>query len=185
MDGVVLAAGYSKRANSYKMELLLGEKTLVQRSVESFYDICDRIIVVGGYKIDKVVAMLSGYSKVKVVFNKYYEKGMFTSVKEGIRHVESQRFYFTPGDYPFIDKKLCIDMAKVDSDIVIPTFQGKRGHPILLSSNLIKDILKQPDDSNLKKFINNRAYSLLESSNDNIFIDIDTKEDYMEALRRL
>lgn len=95
IEGIVLAAGLSKRAGTYKMELKFGEKTLIEKSIEGMYDVCSRIIVVAGYRIERVISILNKYEKVEVVFNKDYEKGMFSSIKEGMKHVKEEKFFFS------------------------------------------------------------------------------------------
>ncbi len=80
IDGVVLAAGFSSRAGVFKMELPLEGKTLIEHSIEGMHKICDKIIVVGGYRIEKLKEIFCEYSKVEVIFNENYQSGMFSSV---------------------------------------------------------------------------------------------------------
>jgi len=49
IDGIVLAAGLSSRMGKYKMSLKMGNKTVIESCIESMYDLCSTIIVVGGY----------------------------------------------------------------------------------------------------------------------------------------
>ena len=95
IEAVVLAAGYSSRAGTFKLNLDIAGKTVIERCVEGMVDICSRIVVVGGYQIDMIVEVLQKYPKLEVVLNSRYAEGMFTSVKEGMRHVQGDRFFFT------------------------------------------------------------------------------------------
>ncbi|HHF57961.1 MAG TPA: nucleotidyltransferase family protein, partial [candidate division WOR-3 bacterium] len=88
IETIVLAAGLSERVGVFKMELPLGDKTLIERTIEGPYQVSSRIIVVGGYKIERLREILSSYEKVEVVFNKNYKRGMFSSVKEGVKYVQ-------------------------------------------------------------------------------------------------
>jgi molybdenum cofactor cytidylyltransferase len=126
---------------------------------------------------------------VEVVFNPRYTEGMFTSVQEGVKHVKSQWFFLTPGDYPLLTKEIyqkLLDARSGSSQCVfIPVFKGRKGHPILVKSDLVKDLLKEPDDSNLRKFIDRKGFEPVEVDDDGILVDIDTMEDYLRIKTKL
>lgn len=178
IDGIVLAAGFSKRAGIFKMELMIDNKTMIEHSIQGMYDICSRIIVVGGYKIWIIRKILKNYKKVKIVLNRNYKKGMFSSVKIGIQHIKSDKFFLLPGDIPFVKKGIYKKMLSIQGDIVIPSYKGRKGHPVLIKSYLINEILAEPENSNLKIFINRKGYTLIEVEDEAILRDIDTLEDY-------
>ncbi|BBE29996.1 hypothetical protein OSSY52_01370 [Tepiditoga spiralis] len=178
VDGVILAGGYSKRTGVMKMSLKLNSKTVIQHTVESMINVCENIIVVCGYKAEEVYDLVKSYKKVQVYYNKNYPKGMFTSVKEGIKHVKNDRFFLTPGDYPKLNKNIYETLLKYKENIVIPAFGNKKGHPVLMNSSLISDILLEPDTLSLNYFINKREYRIVEINDDSIINDIDTLEDY-------
>jgi molybdenum cofactor cytidylyltransferase len=175
IEGVVLAAGYSSRANGFKMEFEIDGKAMIKRCIESLYDSCTRIIVVSGYKHEKIEALVKEYSKVEVVYNEDFHKGMFSSVKKGIASVKAERFFLTPGDYPFINKEVCTKLIQCKEEIVIPSFNNSGGHPILLNSSLIEEILMEAEDSNLKIFLNKKNRTYVDVNDEGILIDIDTR----------
>jgi molybdenum cofactor cytidylyltransferase len=189
VDGIILAAGFSSRTEVFKMGLQLGEKNLIQRVIDEMKELCPRVIVVAGYKKERIIEFAKGYANVEVVFNPHYTKGMFTSVKEGVKHVTSQWFFLTPGDYPLITKaiyqKLLDARNESDQCIFIPVFKGRKGHPILVKSDLVKELLEEPDDSNLRKFINQKGFTPVEVDDDAILVDIDTMEDYLRIKTKL
>jgi molybdenum cofactor cytidylyltransferase len=178
IDGVILAAGYSSRANAFKMELEINKKPILQRCIEALYEDCSNIIVVSGYKNEKINRLVGNYEKVKVVYNEEFDKGMFSSVKKGIQNVIGERFLLTPGDYPLISKDMIQKLLKEKNEIVIPSFNKKGGHPILINAYLIKEILAEPDDSNLKIYLNKKQCSYLDVGNEEILLDVDTMDDY-------
>lgn len=179
IEGIVLAAGFSSRMGKFKMEMLLEGKTLIERSVESLDKVCSKIIVVAGYKSERIKEILKSYEKVEVVFNKEFEKGMFSSVKIGISQIKTERFFLLPGDIPFVKKDVFIKLFSKKGDVIIPIFQGRKGHPVLINSSLINEILDEPEDSNLKLFINKKGFTTAEVQDESILIDIDTEEDYL------
>lgn len=188
VDGIILAAGFSSRTGVFKMGLQWGEKKLVQRVIDEMTELCSLVIVVAGYKKEKIIELTKGYSNLEVVFNPRYTKGMFTSVKEGVKYVKSPWFFLTPGDYPLITKaiyqKLLDARSKSGQSVFIPVFKGRKGHPILVKKDLVKELLEEPDDSNLRKFINQKGFEPVEVDDDAILVDIDTMEDYQRAKER-
>jgi molybdenum cofactor cytidylyltransferase len=185
IDGIILAAGFSSRTGVFKMGLQLGEKKLIQRVIDEIKELCSRVIVVAGYKKEQIIEFTKGYANVEVVFNPRYSKGMFTSVQEGVKHVKSPWFFLTPGDYPLITtaiyQKLLEARGESDHCVFIPVFRGRKGHPILVKSELVKELLAEPGDSNLRKFINRKGFKAVEIDDDAILLDIDTMEDYQRA----
>jgi len=179
IEGIVLAAGFSSRMGKFKMEMSLNGKTLIERSVESLDKVCSKIIVVAGYKIERIKEILKSYEKVEVVFNKEFEKGMFSSVKIGISQIKAEKFFLLPGDIPFVNEDVFKKLLSKKGDIIIPVFQSRKGHPVLIDSSLINEILNEPEDSNLKLFIDKKGFTTVEVQDEAILFDIDTEEDYL------
>lgn len=181
VDGVVLAAGLSSRMGRYKMSLKIGNKTLIESCIESMYDFCSNIIVVVGYNHNLIVKILEPYRKVKIVLNPNYMDGMFSSIKIAVKEVINERFFLIPSDYPLIKKDTYTKMLKIKSDIVVPSYCGKKGHPILLNSNITSEITNNHNYESLRDFINNRSFRIIEVQDEGILMDIDTIEDYEKA----
>lgn len=185
IDGIILAAGFSSRTGAFKMELQWGEKKMIQHVIDEMKALCSRVIVVAGYKKERIIELTKEYVNLEVVFNPRYTEGMFTSVKEGVKHIKSPWFFLTPGDYPLITKSIYQKLleARCESDqcVFIPVFNGRKGHPILVKSDLVKELLVEPEDSNLRKFIHRKGFTPVEVDEDAILVDIDTMEDYQRA----
>lgn len=178
-DAVILAAGYSSRAEAFKMELPIGAKPVLNHVVDAFYPICEKIIVVGGFRIERIEELLTIYEdKVCLVFNDDYDKGMFSSVKRGINEVTGEQFFLTPGDYPLITTKVCQRLLEYSGEIVIPKYKERGGHPILLPARYKEEIQNEEETSNLKVYLEKKEKRYLEINDESILLDIDTKEDY-------
>lgn len=182
VDGIVLAAGLSSRMGKYKMSLNLGNKTVIESCIESMYDLCSKIIVVGGYNYKIIWQILKPYKKVKIVLNPCYMEGMFSSIKLALKDVTAERFFLIPGDYPVIKKETYEKMIKCKEDIVIPIYEGKKGHPVLINSSLIDNILNDTNYKSLRDFIKYYGFTTFETKDEGILMDIDTIEDYKKVL---
>lgn len=180
-EGVVLAAGLSSRAGTYKMTLDFNGRTMIEHVIDCMAGFVKRIIVVGGYGIEKLEPVLKGYENVSLVYNEDYNMGMFTSVKKGISCVTEDSFFLTPGDYPLIKPCVYEALLSADGDAAIPVYEGRKGHPVLIKSSFIEDILYEGRYLSLREFINTRKVELIPVECRGILVDVDTMDDYRYA----
>lgn len=180
-DAVILAGGFSSRANGFKPLFEIGGTTLIERAVVPFLKLCDKVIVVTGYRSKEINEVLKKYQKVHLVFNKDYEDGMFSSIKKGVSEVNGDRFFLTPGDYPFITEEICEFLTEFNEEVIIPSFSHRKGHPILIDSKLKDEILHSSEVS-LREFLNKKNTKIVSVKDEGVLKDIDTGEDYIEAV---
>lgn len=183
IDGVILAAGLSSRMGTWKMSLKVERKTVLENCVESMYDFCSGIIVVGGHKYRETSELLRPYGKVQMVLNNNYLEGMFSSVKAGLSKVHGQRFFLTPGDYPLIKSETYGELLKYKDDIVVPSFKGERGHPLFMNSNLICEVTNNSIYASMRDFIDVHGFATAAVEDRGILMDIDTIKDYRRVLQ--
>jgi len=178
-DCVMLAAGGSKRTEKWKMTLPFGESTVVRRSVENALQGCGRVILVTGYRAGELEALFSGNERVITVRNPGWQRGMFSSIKTGAEAVETRRFFIALGDMPLVGPSVYETLLEYEhSDIVIPKFEGKKGHPVLLSSRVLKSIRREPDSSTLRDILALFPTLAVPVKDPGILEDIDTDRDY-------
>ena len=183
VDGVVLAAGYSKRVGQFKPALLLDGKPILERCIENMQPVCDRIIVVGGYKIREIAGLIQHLPDITLVENKNFEDGMFSSVQCGIREVTSDRFFLIPGDQPVVRTETFQRLLDDLGDIVIPRYKGKKGHPALIAGRFIPEILAMPPTATLRDFIHSKENVIVDVDDPGIGLDVDTIEDLKKIER--
>ncbi|MGE5403570.1 MAG: nucleotidyltransferase family protein [Candidatus Saccharibacteria bacterium] len=185
VEAVILAAGFSSRAGVNKMLLPAGNRSILERCVDTFLPVCSRIIVVGGHRINELHLHVNYHSKVQIVENKAFEAGMFSSVLVGISYFEGDYCFVTPGDYPLILTATCESLLKVADHAVIPTYRGQKGHPILLSAATIDKLHKSTGHHRLKDFLKECDYTLVEVPDPGIRLDVDSLDDYERILYEL
>lgn len=185
MEGVVLAAGSSSRAGAFKPGLLLGGKPVILRCIEGMAEVCARIVVVGGFRIDRLRELLDGVPGVECIENPGYHSGMFSSVQTGLAQVRAGRCFLLPADIPLVPAEVYHTLATYNAPIVIPAFRGVRGHPVLLSAELIPAILRAPDTSSLREFTHGTEALVVEVDTDRILLDLDTPGDHRNLATRL
>lgn len=204
LSAVVLAAGYSSRAKTNKLALKLGDQTLIERAINPLLKWCDRIVVVTGHYHHELVSVLEGKDKIMLVKNEGYAIGMFSSVQVGVTFTEGDVFIL-PGDCPMVQEKtlaLMVEALKADVcdnlednsnccrtggymyDMFVPTYEGHKGHPLLIRACLIDALIKEDYQSNLKAFRNRYKLYEVETNDSGVLKDIDTIEDYEQIAQK-
>jgi molybdenum cofactor cytidylyltransferase len=96
-------------------------------------------------------------------------------------------FLVAPADMPWlapaIIDQLLAAFAATRDEIVIPTYAGRRGHPIVVPWSLAEDVLALAEDESLKTIVERHTIQTLEC-NATILGDLDTPEDYIAARQR-
>lgn len=182
VDVLILAAGFSSRAGTFKPALDLGGKTLIARCVETFHDLCTSVIIVTGHEADRIAALVSGYPKVRLVHNADYADGMFSSVRTGVGAVSAPRFFLIPGDHPLVSPRTCEQLLAAVGNVIVPSFSGKAGHPVLIDASLNAEILAEAPASNLKAILSRHERTFVTVDDPGVLFDVDTMDDYQKAL---
>ena len=187
IHGLILAAGFSGRMKKFKPLLSYKGKSFIQNIVFKLNSVCDKIIVVTGYKANEVeenVNQLNLPSKIEIVHNASFEKEMLTSLQVGLAKVlESDWIIYHFVDQPGLPEKFYKEFFKqIDNkhNWIQPKIKEQKGHPILIKRNLFHIILDAPLNTNLRTISNDPKVKkkFWECSDEVIFQDIDTEEDY-------
>jgi len=183
IEGVILAAGLSSRMGSNKLLLNVLEMPMIERVILNMLPFCERLIVVLGHDGHKLEPLLKKYNTVKLVYNSGYQSGMFSSVIVGCEHLEGDRFFLTPADMPLITKDTYKSLLAVNDSVVIPSYQGKAGHPILLNVEVVKGLVtsaEQPitEAQNLREYLKGFHKTYVSVPDEGILTDIDTRTEY-------
>ncbi|MDR7002403.1 nucleotidyltransferase family protein [Neobacillus niacini] len=189
MEAIILAAGYSSRANAFKLTLPLGQMTVLEQTISKFEGICSRVIVVAGFQseiIQEEIAKIScknAYSfQINFVYNEDFDQGMFRSIQKGCNEVNAPTFFITPGDCPLVKKETVQLIAENKGNVVIPSFNYKGGHPIKLSSEVKQKILETNPESNLREVLGGFEKKYMNVDDPGVLMDVDTLEDFQKAI---
>jgi molybdenum cofactor cytidylyltransferase len=185
VEGLILAAGLSSRAPGFKMTLPLNEHTILDNAIRGMLPFCERIVVVGGHRHDELKPICNKYTKVELVLNAKYKEGMFSSVKCGMAALTCERFFMMPGDYPLIRPETYALLLEQKGDVVIPSFNGRAGHPILIDGKCIDLCAGSSEFSDMRGFIKTREVTYVDVDDQGVLLDIDTPEDYEMIKRRV
>lgn len=183
---VILAAGMSTRFPGNKLLYSVKRKPLITHIVESALNSkADEVIVVLGHKANDVARAISSYDVV-LVFNPEYEKGMSYSVKRGVRAVYkwASAVIIHPADVAFVPplvfNQVIDEYKKNRSPIVVVAYRGEKGHPILFSNELFKEILDISEETFGLKSVTRKYRDktlVIETGFKEVVVDIDTLDD--------
>jgi molybdenum cofactor cytidylyltransferase len=187
---IVLAAGRSRRMGQTKLDLPWGQTTVLGQVLATFSaaSLEDILVVTGGDRrqVEQVVKKAAKASPVRTVHNPDYERGgMLSSIQTGLAGLTSgtDAVLIGLGDQPQVREEtirsICAAYVQKESALVIPSFQGHRGHPWLAARSLWPEILALPPTATPRDFLGSHSrqieYILADES---ILKDLDTPEDY-------
>ena len=194
IGAVLLAAGFSRRMGALnKLELTVNGRPLIRHSAMTLLesDVCDLTVVLG-YKSRAIRALLKGLD-INIAHNPCFAQGQMTSVHAGLLAITkpldgvmlclSDQPLLTPADINF----LIAAFADSRRDrILIPTFAGQRGNPIIIPRCRIGAILAGDKKPGCRRFIARHPELTLACvmQNDHVVFDIDTEADYQRFKAR-
>jgi molybdenum cofactor cytidylyltransferase len=189
---IILAAGESKRMGFPKMLLTFNGKTMIENVIDNIADSdSDNILVVLGANMDELIDLISKYD-VKYCYNENYKEGMLSSVQCGFKNLPPDygAAMVFQGDQPFISSAVINSIIAAykssNHGIVIPVYEGKRGHPLLLDCRYREQIGKLDPDEGLRSISHIFNDDIFEVTTDNpgILRDFDTYEDYKKEIKQ-
>jgi len=175
-------------APDFKPLLKWGKRTVIGECVHQLRtsQLADIFVVLGHREAD-IRPRLAG-SGVQFIINDDYQKGMLSSVKTGLAALgpNSDAVLIALVDQPMVKAALINKLIEAYGDgskgIVVPTYNGKAGHPILISANYVDDIMQLDDDAEggLRTFLQEHRNDWLEVPVDtpDVLEDIDLPEHY-------
>jgi len=210
VSAILLGAGESKRMGVDKLSLPWGRKTVLEhclatllqsRVKEVIVVLNDRMKwIVDHAKDSKVYPNRCFFSlsskvgfgdaeRVKVVNNPYYQRGMGTSVRRGLRAIDprSRGILIALGDQPLIKTRTINALIRAfdqrKGTIVVPSFRGKQGHPVIFHCRYQKELLKLKGDVGGRSIIEKHPEEvrLVRVKSEGVTKDMDTWEDYERA----
>lgn len=161
---IVLSAGLSSRFGSPKALITIGQQTVLEHLQTTLLSLkLNEIIIVLGHNASEIEPFVFKHTKVNVVHNKNYKLGQTSSLKAGIKKVsqDSTGIMLLPVDYPFIQPptlaRLITVFEKERPMFLIPTYHGKRGHPLFFRSSFKKLFLTLKNSEGANTIIHKHA----------------------------
>jgi molybdenum cofactor cytidylyltransferase len=184
---VVLGAGRSRRMAPHN-KLLVADRsgrTMIARVVDNVLSSGARpVLVVTGHQAEEVERALGG-RPVRYVYAADYAEGLAASLKAGIAAVppECAAALVCLGDMPLVTGRMMDRLVSMYDPqegrlIVLPTFRGKQGNPMLWDRRFFPEILEIAGDSGARFLVGKHMESVaeVEMADDAVLRDFDTAE---------
>ena len=196
---VILAAGESRRMGTQKLLLPFGDTTVVGAvRTTAQASRAGRLLVVLGADSAAIRGKLEPSGKtgasakagrireIEFVVNADYHLGMLSSIQAGFVALptDAEAAVVMLGDQPFLASRVIDEVIGAYEDggrgIVIPTFGGRRGHPVLIDLKYRDKVLALDPAEGLRGLMRAHPEDILEIDvgDANILRDLDTPEDY-------
>jgi molybdenum cofactor cytidylyltransferase len=172
-----------------KQLLRLGNKTVIRHCIDTLAAAgVGQVVVVCGARHDACAQELRG-TGVQIVKNGATGSQMADSARIGLRALNDacSGVLVCLVDHPLVTcstYQAIIDAhVRSPEKIIIPTFEGKRGHPDLFPFSLISDLFFVPTLRDLIAEYNDQVL-MVPVPDEGTVLDMDTKEDYLFVAER-
>jgi len=189
---VILAAGRSSRMGELKPLLKMGDRTILECAVSLFRQAgLKDVRVVAGYGRNRLEPVIKR-AGASMVVNPDHDRGMFSSVLVGLESLGpgTGAVFFLPVDAPLVSPATVEELSRRRHDapdrILVPSFQGRGGHPVLIPARFFDFVRRWRGEDGLRGALRCLADQrvLVDVPDRNVVFDVDTPEDYHELERR-
>ena len=194
---LIPAAGKSERMGRPKLALPLGGSTVLEVVIATLRRArLERILVVVGPHVPQLTGLVTAAGAEYLLLG-YETPSMRETILEGVEEVEDcyrpcleDQLLLVPGDHPALDAAVVGELLRARSSnphfsIVLPTFHGRRGHPVLIDWKHVCAFRETPPATGLNAYLRHHADETLEMPVDTAGVvrDLDTPEDYERLLQ--
>jgi molybdenum cofactor cytidylyltransferase len=162
-----------------------GEKPLVAAAYDAIHSICDEIVVVLGHDADAVAAALGDRSFRRATSDP--DEPMFLSIRAGLKTAQEldpkAMVVLQPADHPEVARTTLTALTESSRQhaekAVIPEFDGRGGHPVLIPPAVIAQLVVSNSPAGLGDFwISYPEYCVrIAVADPSVCRDIDTPDD--------
>ncbi len=150
LASVILSGGASSRMGSPKALVPYQGRPFLEHLLEvtAHREIGARRVVLGAHAepISKAVDLKTD----EIVINHEWQKGQLSSIQAALRSLPpgTDGILLCLIDHPLISSALVQDLIeqfyKTKKPVVLPVYEGRRGHPVIFSASLYDELLRAP-----------------------------------------
>jgi molybdenum cofactor cytidylyltransferase len=189
--GLILAAGESSRMGTPKATLAYRGHTFLELIVQTLREGgLERIVAVLGHQAEDIQRQVK-LEAAQVVVNPDYRSGQTSSLQAGLRALiadDLEAVLLCLVDHPAVSaetvRRIVAAFRLRGAPVVIPTYQGRRGHPVLIGRQLFDELLGLACDAGADSVVRRYrpATQLVEVEDEGIVTDVDDPEGYRRLI---
>ncbi|MBI1956118.1 MAG: nucleotidyltransferase family protein [Acidobacteria bacterium] len=173
-----------------KALLPLGERTFLSHLIAVLQGEVAPVVVVLGHHAAEIAKTLTAPSETMILRNPIYRLGQLSSLQVALRPLENQGIagaLVCLVDHPAVSKKVVRELVerfqKSAAPVVIPTCNGRRGHPVLFSRSVFPELLQAPLEEGARAVVRRHGGEIefVAVNEAGVLLDVDVPADY-EAL---
>jgi molybdenum cofactor cytidylyltransferase len=186
---LLLAAGLSDRMGRTKQLLQLGEKPVIRHCIDALIAArIPEIVVVVNAADNGITQALSGLPLTFIV-NASPGSDMAESVRAGLTGlVSATGILVCLSDHPLVRPEtieaLIAEHEDVPDKIVIPSYNGRRGHPSLFPNSILQDLRS---GGTLRDIIRKEPHRVvtIDTGDEGVVLDMDTPEEFHDIVETM
>ena len=189
---LILAAGRSKRMGAFKPLLPFGTQTVIESCIDYLRQASvEQIVVVLGHRAEEIKHRLV-HLPVQFALNPDPDSEMNASIVAGLQKVDTntKATLIALADHPAVPPAVVstlIDEWKKGAPLVIPTWQSRGGHPVLIDLRYRAELENLDPSRGLRALFDAHANEVKRLPVDSPFVarDMDTWDDYAALYRQV
>ncbi len=190
--GLIPAAGKSTRMGRPKLMLPLAGRTILERVIAAVREagVDETLVVIGPHVADLQPVAEAVGARVLVLVEETPD--MRATVNQGLLWLEQHlsptaddNWLLLPADHPTVNPDVIRDLIAARrqnpaASLIVPTFEGRRGHPTLFGWKHVAVLREFPEGQGLNVYLREHAGDTLEIpvTSAEVLCDLDTPEDY-------
>jgi len=186
---LLLSAGESSRFGKPKALASLGNETIIERLQNVLIrSNVDGISIVLGYADELIRPFILEHRKVNLVYNKDHKFGQTSSFHAGLKSLDNatKAVLLLPVDYPLVAiqtiNTLIEQYHSQKSQLIIPSFKGRKGHPPLFCLSLKQEFLALRFEEGINSVAHRHqaTTSVLEVNDPGVISSFNTPQEFEE-----
>jgi CTP:molybdopterin cytidylyltransferase MocA len=194
---LIPAGGQSTRMSRPKLALPLGGRSVLEHVIAALRQagVPNVLVVLGPHVAE--LRFLAEHAGADVHLLPEVTADMRATIEAGLRCLEERcrpgpddDWLLIPADHPLLDPVIVQQLLRArqahpEKEIILPVFQGRRGHPALIRWRQVAGLRQHPPHQGLNTYLRQHSAETLEVpvESANILLDLDTPEDYQRLLK--
>lgn len=184
---IILAAGAPGDFRLFRPLICVGHKPMIKSIAEQMEDLkISPVVVVTGYRAELIEHCLKDSKVILVRNRRFMENDMLDSVKMGVRALKGKcdRVIIFPADIPLVRTSTIRSLMDMEAPLVMPEYQGKCGHPVIISKEIFPRLMKYEGPDGLRGLIEELEFDMRIAHVDDKGVLMDVNDEFGLKLMR-